>query len=166
MSILKKISPRLKCIKLFVMDVDGTMTDSGMYYSKKGEELKQFSTRDGMGIVQLNNAGIITAIITSENSDIVTARAKKLNIPKVILNSIDKLSDLQKLAEELSISSDEISFIGDDINDIEAIKWAGVGACPCDAVKEVIDIADYICTKPGGNGAVREFADLILKNKY
>lgn len=165
MSILKNISERLKNISLFVMDVDGTMTDAAMYYSSNGEELKRFSTRDGMGIVLLNNIGIITAIITSENSEIVTARAKKLNINKVILNSKNKLEDLKKLSSEYSIPPEQISYIGDDINDIEAIKWAGIGACPNDAVQEVRNVADYICSKAGGFGAVRELADLILKHK-
>ncbi len=165
MSILKKISERLRNIRLFVMDVDGTMTDSGMYYLSNGEEVKRFSSRDGMGIVLLNEAGIKTAIITSENSNIISNRAKKLKIDWVIQNSQNKLDDLKKLSIKSGISQEQILYIGDDINDIEAIKWAEIGACPVDAVQEVLNVADYICSKPGGYGAIREIADLILNHK-
>jgi YrbI family 3-deoxy-D-manno-octulosonate 8-phosphate phosphatase len=165
MNTLKDISERLRKVELLVMDVDGTLTDSAMYYSAKGEELKRFSTRDGMGISLLHLHGIKTAIITSENTAIVSARAEKLKIERVILGSKEKLTDLQIIADEMKLSSENIAYIGDDINDLDVIKWAGVGACPSDAVQEVIEAADYVCNKPGGNGAVRELADMILKEK-
>jgi YrbI family 3-deoxy-D-manno-octulosonate 8-phosphate phosphatase len=159
----KKLNKLLKKVKLLVMDVDGTLTNGFVYYSKKGEELKQFSIRDGMGIELLRLGGIETAIVTSENSEIVTARAKKLKIKHVILGSRNKFQDLKNLAADVSLSVSEIAFIGDDVNDIRAMEIAGVSACPNDASNKVILVADYICGRNGGDGAVREFAELILK---
>ncbi len=158
----KVLKQKAQKIKLFAMDVDGTLTDSAMYYSEKGEELKRFSTRDGMGITLLHQAGIKTAIIKNENTKIAEARAKKLRITKVILNSKDKLKDLTTLADNFKLKSENIAYIGDDINDIEALKFAGLSACPNDAVAEVKKNVDLVLSNNGGNGAVREFADLIL----
>jgi 3-deoxy-D-manno-octulosonate 8-phosphate phosphatase (KDO 8-P phosphatase) len=162
MMISKDIESRLGKIKALVMDVDGTLTDSAMYYSSKGEELKRFSTRDGMGISLLHANGFRTAIITSEMTEIVTARAKKLNIEHVKLGIQDKVSALNLLAEEMGLNLSDIAYIGDDVNDLNALKIAGFSACPADAVDAVKTNVHYICTKNGGNGAVREIADIIL----
>jgi len=153
---------RLKKVKLLVMDVDGTLTDSSMYYSKNGEELKRFSTRDGMGITLLHKSGILTAIVTSEDTQIVAARAKKLNIDYVQLGCRNKSSTVTELAGKLDLDLSEIAFIGDDINDEHVMKIVGLSACPNDAVKIIKKIANYKCKKSGGYGAVREFAELIL----
>ncbi len=147
---------------MLVMDVDGTLTNGKVFYSKNGEEVKVFSIRDGMGIELLRKGGIMTAIITSENSEIVTARANKLNIEHVILGSRNKKQDLKDLSLKVGISIDSMAFIGDDINDIQAMQVAGIGACPKDSTEQVLMIADYICTHEGGNGAVRELAEKIL----
>ncbi|GAB1370584.1 hypothetical protein MASR1M45_06450 [Candidatus Kapaibacterium sp.] len=147
---------------MLVMDVDGTLTDSAMYFSKDGEELKRFSTRDGMGITLLQKSGISTGIITSENSAIVTARAKKLNIEHVVLGEKDKSSSIKLIASKTKLDLNEIAFIGDDVNDEHIMKIVGVTACPKDAVKIIKNISDYICKNKGGNGAVREFCELIL----
>ncbi len=152
----------LKKIKLLVMDVDGTLTDSSMYFSQNGEELKRFSTRDGMGITLLHKSNILTAIVTSENSPIVTARANKLKINHVYLNCRDKSCIIRELTESLNLSLSEVAFIGDDVNDEYVMKIVGISACPKDAVKIIKDIADYKCKNKGGKGAVREFAELIL----
>ena len=153
---------KLKNIKLLAMDVDGTLTDSAMYYSANGEELKRFHTRDGMAMNLLRKAGIDTAIITSENSKIVMSRAMKLNIEHIIMGCRNKSTALRDLADQLELSLKEIAFIGDDINDYYVMKIAGVSACPADATELILETADYICNKNGGNGAVREFAELIL----
>ncbi len=161
----KSLNSKLIKVKLLVMDVDGTLTDSSMYYSERGEELKRFSTRDGMGIALLHKSNIDTAIVTSENSPIARARAEKLNIRHVVLGCRDKLSALEKLAKKHSIALENIAYIGDDINDLHAIGVAGVSACPSDAVKVIKESTDYICKAKGGRGAVREFAELILKSQ-
>ena len=161
----KLLNEKLLKIKLFAMDVDGTLTDGTMFYSAQGEQLKRFSTRDGMGITLLQKYGIKVAIITSENTEIVTARAKKLNIEDVILGTKTKDEDIKVLAEKYKISLEEVAFIGDDINDIPAIKIVGFSACPQDASNFVKDKVNYICINTGGNGAVREIAEMILEAK-
>ncbi len=156
------ISERLSNIRILAMDVDGTLTDSTMYYSAKGEELKRFSTRDGMGITLLKLGGISTAFITSENSPIVTARAEKLSIEYVIIGCRDKSTAISNLAESNDLKLSEIAYIGDDINDEHVMKIVGFSACPNDAVDVIKKTANYICESLGGQGAVREFAELIL----
>ena len=159
------LKEKLQAIELLVMDVDGTLTDGAMYFSAEGEEMKRFSTRDGMGINLLQLSGIETAIMTSESSPIVTARAKKLKINHVILGSKNKYRALLELSENLEIHLRKIAYIGDDVNDIPPFKLAGVKACPADSVIQIKELADYICLATGGNGAVREFADMILKDQ-
>lgn len=161
----KSLNEKLSKIKLFAMDVDGTLTDGAMYYSVQGEQLKRFSTLDGMGITLLQKYSIRTAILTSENTEIVTARAKKLNIEDVILGTITKDIDIKVIAEKYNLSLEEIAYIGDDINDIPAIKIVGFSACPQDASNFVKDKVNYICINNGGNGAVREIAEMILEAK-
>ena len=159
---VKTLNLKLSKIKMIVMDVDGTMTDGTVYYSKNGEELKRFSIRDGMGIGLLRNGGIISAIMTSEDSPIVTARAKKLKIDHVVLGSRNKTQDLTELAARTGFKLEEIAFIGDDVNDIQAMQAAGFSACPNNSVLHVKEVADYLCSQNGGDGAVREVAELIL----
>ncbi len=157
-----KLRDKLSKIKLIVFDVDGTMTDGRLYYSANGEELKRFSVRDGLGVILLHLAGFRTAIITSENSPIVTARAKKLNIKHVILGSRQKTIALTKLANELNIDFENIAFVGDDLNDLEVLKIVGFAACPQNAVSAVRAVADFVSTYDGGAGAIREIAEKIL----
>lgn len=152
----------MKDIRLFVMDVDGTLTDGAMYYGPDGEVMKRFVTRDGMGITLLHKAGIHTAIITSEDTQIVQARAEKLKIEHVLLGVHDKSTALRALASTLDIALEHIAYIGDDINDLHVMKICGVSACPADAVHVIRNTARFICTSTGGNGAVREFAEAIL----
>lgn len=158
-----EIKEKLLKVKLLVMDVDGTLTDGAMYYSANGEELKRFNTRDGMGISLLHRAGIQTAILTTENTQIVQARAAKLKIDNVILGSRNKRISLEELLKTLGFKTEEVAYIGDDVNDEPAIKMSGVSACPADAVEHIKGLVDFISQYPGGNGAVREFAELILK---
>jgi YrbI family 3-deoxy-D-manno-octulosonate 8-phosphate phosphatase len=159
---LESLNRKLARIKMLVMDVDGTMTDGGVYYTKDGEDVKRFSIRDGMGILLLKKAGIIPAIITSENSPIVIARAVKLKIEEVVLGSRNKKMDLMLLAEKSNLGLEEVAFIGDDINDIQALEIAGLSVCPANSVDSVKEIADYVCETDGGQGAIREIAEKIL----
>jgi N-acylneuraminate cytidylyltransferase len=153
-------------IKLFISDVDGVMTDAGMYYSEQGDELKKFNTRDGMGFELLRNAGIKTAIITTEKTRIVEERAKKLNIDYVNqgLKNKGKLMAIQEICQIEKIELSNVAYIGDDINCIEALNHVGLAACPADAQTRIKEIPGIIILqKKGGEGVVREFIeDYIL----
>jgi N-acylneuraminate cytidylyltransferase len=159
----ENVESKLKNIKLLVTDIDGVMTDCGMYYSENGDELKKFNTRDGMGIQLLREYGVKTAIITKENTKIIEARAKKLKIDDVHQGVIDKLSAFEKLREKYQLNYSEVAYIGDDINDISVLEKVGISFCPKDAVDEVKIVSDYILEKEGGNGVIREFVSLFQK---
>jgi 3-deoxy-D-manno-octulosonate 8-phosphate phosphatase (KDO 8-P phosphatase) len=155
----------LKRIRLFATDVDGVLTDAGMYYSESGDEWKKFNTRDGMGIKLLQRAGLITAIVTQERTRLVARRAEKLAIPELHQGVMDKLSVIREMAIRHGISLQQIAYIGDDVNDIEALKAVGVSAAPADGLPQVLEVVDYVCQKKGGEGAVRELAELILQTR-
>lgn len=147
-------------IKLFGCDVDGTLTDAGMYYTENGDELKKFNTRDGMGMKLLRESGIITLIITSENTKIVENRAKKLKVDYLYQGVQNKLEVIKELLKKLDIDKSEFAYIGDDINDKEILEFAGLKACPNDAMEIIKNIDNIlIMSKKGGEGTVREFID-------
>jgi YrbI family 3-deoxy-D-manno-octulosonate 8-phosphate phosphatase len=152
----------LKRVRLFASDVDGVLTDAGMYYSESGDEWKKFNTRDGMGIKLLQQAGLVTALVTMEQTKLVVRRAEKLAIPEVHQGVRDKAAVLRAMAERHGLTLNEVAYVGDDINDLEALTAVGFSAAPADAVPAVRDVVDYRCRKNGGEGAVREVADLIL----
>ena len=160
----KDLKSKLKNVKLFITDVDGVMTDCGMYYSENGDELKKFNTRDGMGIQLLREKGIKTAIVTKEKTKIVEARANKLKVDEVYQGIVDKLSIFEELREKYSLECSEIVYIGDDINDIPVLEKAGVSFCPNDAVDEVKNVSDYILSRKGGEGVVREVVEILTMN--
>ncbi len=150
-------------IKLFATDVDGTMTDACMYYAENGMELKKFNFRDGMGFKLLRDAGIKTAIITSEKTNIVQKRADKLKVDYLSMGTWTKLEFVQNICNELGITLNEIAYIGDDINDIELLSAVKYKACPKDAVEKVKSINGIrILENKGGEGAVREFIEYLL----
>ena len=151
-------------IKMLLSDCDGVLTDGGMYYGEKGEELKKFNTHDGLGLSLLRDHGILTGIITGEAAELVRRRGEKLKLNEILLGVNDKVKAVEKLAEKYSLSFDEIAYIGDDLNDVELLKNVGLSACPADAVKEVKEIVDFISSKNGGEGAVREFIDWIVNS--
>lgn len=158
--VLSKRQQEQKRIKLFLCDVDGTLTDGGMYYSESGDELKKFNTRDGMGFQLLREAGIKTGIITSEDTKIVENRAKKLKVDFFYQGKRDggKLAVAKEICGQLGITLDEVAYIGDDVNCVELLEAVGIKACPADACEEVKAIADIsVMMKKGGNGCVREF---------
>lgn len=164
--VLSKRKEVKKPIKLFLCDVDGTLTDGGMYYSEKGDELKKFNTRDGMGFQLLREAGIKTGIITSEDTKIVENRAKKLKVDFLSQGKRNggKLAVAKEICEQLGITLDEVAYIGDDVNCVELLEAVGLKACPADACEEVKAITGIrVMTKKGGEGCVREFIDQIVK---
>ncbi len=161
----KLILPRLKKIKMLATDVDGVLTDSGMYYSENGDELKKFNTRDGMGLVLLRNAGFKVAIVTSEDTKIVERRAAKLKITDLFQGARDKVAALEILMKRHSIQWDEIAYIGDDVNDLEVMKRVGFAATPSDGTDQNKKAAHYVTKKKGGEGCVREICDMILALK-
>jgi len=159
----QSLRQHLKNIKLLITDVDGVMTDCGMYYSENGDELKKFNTRDGMAIQLLKEHGIKTAIITKENTKIVEQRAKKLKIDNVFQGIDDKIAVLESLKNKYGFDYSEIAYIGDDVNDIPVLERVGFSYCPNDAVDDVKKICTAIAKEKGGNGVIREFYELMKK---
>lgn len=155
-------------IKVFLTDVDGVMTDAGMYYSTSGEEMKKFNTHDGMGMVLLRESGIKTGILTTENTTIVSRRAEKLKVDYLYqgVGFGGKLRAAQEICEKEGITLQEVAYIGDDINCLELLSAVGLAACPANATKRVKAIPGIIqLSKNGGDGAIREFIDTyILKD--
>src|SRR3989449_10691965 len=156
---------KLKRVRLFAMDVDGVLTDAGMYYSESGEELKKFNTRDGMGIKLLQRAGLITALITMEETKLVTRRAEKLAIPEVHQGARDKLAVMREMGARHGLTLQQVAYIGDDVNDLEVLNAVGFSAAPADALPAVRNAVCSVCRAEGGEGAVREVAGLILEAK-
>ena len=152
-------------IKLVATDIDGVWTDARMYFTPDGELMKSFSTYDGMAVAMLKKGGIIVAILTGENSDIVKARAEKLKIDEVYVNEHEKLKRLTYLSKKYEIPMEEVAYIGDDVNDLEVLGAVGLSAMAGNS--PILDqfSPDYITTRHGGNGAFREFSDLILNSQ-
>ena len=161
-----KIKQKCKKVKLLITDVDGVLTDGGRYYSKEGEVLKKFHVRDGMGVNILLRNNIKTIILTKEKSMITKKWAKDMNISQVYSGFTKKELALTQICKKYKVSLKEIAFIGDDTNDIEALKKVAFSAVPNDAVVQVKKIADYICKASGGKGCFREISDLILLSKF
>lgn len=150
-------------IKLFALDVDGTLTDGGVYIDGKDNEYKKFNTQDGYGIASLLKTGIKVVFISGRYSDATKARANELKITACINGTDNKLADLKKIASDFDLLPEEIAYAGDDIPDLECILWAGLGIATKNAVAEVIKHAKWCTSKPGGYGAIRECADYIQK---
>jgi len=159
---MKPPAALLRRVRMLIMDVDGVLTDAGMYYSETGDELKKFNTRDGHGITLLHAAGVLTAIVTRERTAIVTRRAQKLKIQECHQGILDKLPVVQDLLARHSLSAAQACYIGDDVGDLEAMRHVGLPVAVADAMPPIKKVAKYITTKKGGEGAVREICDLIL----
>jgi YrbI family 3-deoxy-D-manno-octulosonate 8-phosphate phosphatase len=160
---LRKHKTKLIDPKLAIFDVDGVFTDASVIYTSAGENSKVFNMQDGMGIELLRKSGIHIAVMTSENSEIVKQRMTKLKIQNLFLGVKDKYARLDNLIQQLGITWNSVIYIGDDINDLTNINSAGFSICPSNAVPEIKRSADYILTKSGGNGAVREAAEYIIR---
>ena len=156
---------KIKNIKLVVTDIDGVWTDAKMHYTNDGDFMKSFSTYDGMAVQILREKGLETVIITSENSKIVLERAKKLKIKNIVLNEKNKLKKLKEICASKKISLKEVAYIGDDLNDVQVLENVGFSALSNNSpIKDKVNV-DYVTVRKGGDGAFREFADLIIKEK-
>ena len=166
MKISNNIIKKCKKIKLVITDVDGVLTDGGRYYSDKGEIIKKFHVRDGMGINILLRNNIKTVILSKENSPIVKKWAKDMNVSKLYLGIKHKEKKLSDVCKDFSLKKDEIAFIGDDVNDVELLSLVGFSATPQDGNIYAKKIVDYTCDLHGGQGAFREISDLILSIQF
>lgn len=153
----------LKKIKLVVLDVDGTLTDGGIYYDANGNEIKRFDVKDGLGIKVAMEAGLKFAILTGRQSPMVRRRAEELGIQFLLEGIQKKAPALIELSENTGISVDEMAYIGDDWNDLQAMMLTGFKACPFDAVEEIKAICNYVSRRKGGDGAVRECLEFVMK---
>ena len=161
-----KLLKKCRNIKILLTDVDGVLTDGGMYYSAHGDVMKKFNSKDGMGINILRKKNIPTVIVTKEKTEIVKKWARKMNVKKVYDGVLKKELILEKICKFFKISEKEVAFIGDDVNDLELMKKVGFSVTPKDGNNTVKKIADYVTKSKGGEGAVREITDLIIKAKY
>jgi 3-deoxy-D-manno-octulosonate 8-phosphate phosphatase (KDO 8-P phosphatase) len=150
-------------IRLVAMDVDGTLTDGGIYMYGSGGEFKKFHVRDGYGIVKMLHLGIEIAFISGRYSEATNRRAEELGVRRVLNGTADKLADLMSIADEIGVGPSEVAFIGDDIQDIPCIEWADFGVAVGDAAEETKAAAGIVTAAPGGAGAVREAAEHIIR---
>ena len=154
---------KLKTIKLLVLDVDGVLTDGGMYFTESGDQFKKFNTKDGMAILHLTKKNFPVAIISSGfKADLVQRRAEMLGIQYCFVNRDPKIETLKSICDELNLGLDNVAFVGDDINDLELIKNVGFTACPRDAVNVVKSNVDVVLNNKGGEGCVRELIDFYI----
>jgi 3-deoxy-D-manno-octulosonate 8-phosphate phosphatase (KDO 8-P phosphatase) len=156
---------QIKNIKLLALDVDGVLTDGKLYFSHDGEFGKTFHSLDGHGLKMLMQQGIKTAIITGRTSQIVIKRATELGIMHLMQGREDKLVALKELSDELTLPLSDIAYMGDDLPDLGAVIHCGLGLAPANACAAVRDHADYVCSNNGGDGAVREVCELILREQ-
>jgi YrbI family 3-deoxy-D-manno-octulosonate 8-phosphate phosphatase len=158
-----RLKGKVRKIKLVLTDNDGVLTDTGVYYSAEGEMLKRFSIRDGMGVERLRNIlGIETGVITGELSGSIKKRAEKLKITQLFQGIKEKHKLLKEIILYNNIQPENIAYIGDDVNDIEIMKLVGLTATPSDGMLVIRNMVDYVCEQKGGNGAFRDFAELII----
>lgn len=151
-------------IKILIIDVDGTMTDGGIYYDERGNELKKFNTRDAAGIFAAKKVGIEVLILTGRESSTTYKRMTELGVKRIYQNVKDKRSFIEDYMKQYNLKKDDVGYIGDDLNDYYSMLLAGFIACPKDACKEIITMADHVSTKKGGDGAVREIIEYYLDN--
>lgn len=159
------ITDKLKNIKIIVLDVDGTLTDGGVYIDSNGVETKKFNIKDGGGIALATRAGYEFMILTGRKSYCVEKRAQELKIKHLFQGVDNKIEVLEKFMAENNLLSENIAYMGDDFNDLDCMKLAGFVACPADAMHCVKDVADYIAEHNGGYGAVRDFCELLFKKQ-
>jgi len=162
---LSELEERARKVRLLCVDVDGVLTDAGMYYGPDGEVLKKFNTRDGMGLARVRDAGVAVAIISGEDSAIVHARAAKLKIDDVFCNVADKRVPIDELCSKYGLQLEQVAFIGDDLNDLPALECVGLACAVADAAEPVQRIAHYVSARRGGDGAVREVCELLIEAK-
>ena len=162
---IEQLREKAAKIKWFFCDIDGTLTDGGVYYSPEGELLKRFSLRDGTGFFLLRQCGIKVGFLTTENSPIVEQRAKKLRIDKYIFGTQHKSEAMHEFLDSEGLSIENVAFIGDELNDIKLLKTTGLSFAVGDADQRVKEVVDIICEHKGGNGAFREAVEILLTLK-
>ncbi|MEX0764809.1 MAG: HAD-IIIA family hydrolase [Nitrosopumilaceae archaeon] len=156
---------KCKNIKIVITDVDGVLTDGGMYYTDEGDTMKKFHVRDGMGVTLLRRQNIPTIIVTKEKTRIVKQWANSMKIATLYDGVVKKESMLEKICAKFNVKPNQIAYIGDDVNDLELLKKVGLSAVPNDAISESKKICHYVCNTKAGQGAFRELADLILHSQ-
>jgi 3-deoxy-D-manno-octulosonate 8-phosphate phosphatase (KDO 8-P phosphatase) len=157
--------PRWAAVRALVTDVDGVLTDGGLYYAENGDELKRFDVRDGQGLVLLREAGLLTAIVTRKQTALVRRRARDLGIVEVHQNVTDKAAVLADLLARHRLAAAAVCYVGDDVGDLPAMRAVGVSVAVADAVLPVRRAATYITRARAGHGAIREVCDLILSSR-
>lgn len=149
-------------IRYLIIDVDGTMTDAGIYYDENGNELKKFCTRDAAAFFAAKKVGISTVVLTGRECEATRRRMQELKVDFLFQNIVDKTSFLINFMQEHGIAKEELGYIGDDLNDLMPMSLAGFVSCPSDGCVEIRNIADYICEAKGGGGVVRETVEYLL----
>lgn len=152
----------LKSIKILISDVDGVLTDGGLYYSSSGISLKRFNVKDGMAVKLLHEVNIKSGIISSDKSTIIKARAATIKMDHVLIGEWNKKEAAEKICNELGLTLKNLAFIGDDVNDIPLLQAAGFSACPSDAAANVKDVVHFVSDVPGGSGVFRQIAEMII----
>jgi len=161
----RKIKEKAKKIKFLILDVDGVLTDGKIIYDSEGKEMKFFNVLDGLGIVLLKRAGIKTAIITAKTSKVVMRRSKDMQVFTVYQNVAKKDEAYKKILKKFNLTNEQVCFVGDELIDLPVLTMVGFSVAVANAVPEVKEVADYITKRSGGEGAVREVVELILKSQ-
>ena len=160
-----RATARLATVRLVAMDVDGVLTDGGIWYTDRGDELKRFDVRDGQGLVLLRDAGVITAVVTRRHSEIVERRSRELGIVEVHQDAKDKGAVVKGILARHAVRAEHACYVGDDLGDLPAMALVGVPVAVADAAPAVARAAVYVTRAPGGRGALRELCDLILSSR-
>lgn len=161
----KKLGRKVKRIRMLILDVDGVLTDGGIFYSASGAEMKRFNAHDGYGVVRAREHGLKLGIISGRQTPIVDVRAKELQIDDVVQNASDKVAAMEELRRKHNLSADEVAFIGDDLFDIPLLMAVGLSVAPANALPRVKKLVDIVTNASGGNGAVRELIDFIIEHQ-
>ncbi len=158
-----QLPEKISNIKMLVMDCDGVLTDGGMIFTKNGDEIKHFNAKDGQGIKNAMDAGLLTGIISAgKSTGLVERRAEMLGVKHCYVGTTPKIETLNAWVEKLNLKLEEIAYIGDDVKDIPVLEKVGLSFCPADAVPEVKEVCDVILNTNGGAGCVRELVDEYL----
>lgn len=158
-----ELTERAARVRLLVFDVDGVLTDGGLYYGDQGEAMKRFDVKDGHGLVMARLAGLRTAVLTARSSSIVEVRGRELGLSAIYQGRKDKVTGMKELLTQLAVPAEQCAYMGDDLNDLGPLGMVGLSACPADAALEVRQEVHYIARNPGGHGAARELVELCLR---
>lgn len=161
--VISEVLKRAARVELLIWDVDGVLTDGGLYYGPEGEALKRFNVKDGHGIVMARECGLPSAILTARSSGQVEVRGRELRMVAVFQGHKDKAAGFEKLLSHLGIAAEAVAYMGDDTNDLGPLSRAGLSACPADAAEDVRRVVHHVSSRDGGQGAARELCELVLK---